>query len=261
MSNIKKFAYGVTAAVVALGLATVIGIPQVNGSQAKALSSPLLQTTPQTTAIKQHTKEVVQLNINPKRAVFVFGEILDTSAVVSQIYAMDRADNKSPIYVVLDSPGGSIMDGAKVINAIEGTTAPVNTVCVELCASMAAMIHSYGATRYMTDRTLLMYHDYSGQFQGEGAHMHSLMSAVERYTLRMNAHIAERSGANLQDLLIGELRQIWIDSEDATAAHFNDVIVSLDVAAILPRDQAQRDSLKKQLQDANKEYQELRNAK
>jgi ATP-dependent Clp protease protease subunit len=259
MSNVKKIVYGLLAGVAALIVASAVGLPQVANTGTKTLDSPLLQTTISVTKVTEHKKAVEQLVIPTSRAVFIFGPIFETAAYVSQIYAMDKKDSKAPIYVILDSPGGSILDGAKVINAIEGVTAPVNTVCVEMCASMAAMIHAYGATRYMTDRTLLMYHDYSGQFQGEGSHMHSLMSVVERYNLRMTAYIAQRAGVNLQDFIIGELRQIWIDSEDATDQHFNDKIVSFDVSSVFPKEKEANEKLKEAFKHATETYTELRN--
>lgn len=259
---IKKLVLGMVAGAVAFLLAIAISPNLVAAPTAqKTVSSPQLETVPQSTTIKAHTKTIEQLNVPADRAVFIVGPIMDMNDTVAQIYALDRKDPKSPIYLIIDSPGGSVMEGGKVISAIEGVTAPVNTVCAELCASMAAYVHSYGATRYITGNSMLMYHDYSGQFMGEGAHMHSLMSAIERFVKRLNAHVAERSGISLEKLEIGELKQIWIDSEDATEQGFNDKIASLDIAALLPKEATANQRLKQALKSANSQYEELKGLK
>lgn len=258
---IKKLALGGLAALVALVLAQAIGTRSVASSTSKTVSSPTLQVSAPETLVKPNKKTIKQLEVDATRAVFIVGPIMDMNAVVAQIYALDRANSSARISIVLDSPGGSILEGAKVISAIEGVRAPVDTICTELCASMAAMIHSYGAQRYITDHSLLMYHDWAGGFQGDGSHIGSLYAAVARFVKRMNAHISERSGIPLEKLEIGELKQIWVDSEDATDQGFNDAIVSPDIAALFPKDAVASEKLKQQFQHATEQYQELRNAR
>lgn len=261
MSNIKKLTYGLLAGLVMVGLVQAIAPRQVAGSTVKQLSSPTLSVPTSNVVVKSATKNVVQLNLDPSRVVFILGPIFDTSAVVGQIYAMDKVSHTKRIAILLSSPGGSVLEGAKVINAIEGVTAPVDTICTELCASEAAVIHSYGAIRYMTDRSFLMYHDFSGGFQGEGAHMHSLMTAIERFVQRSNVHIAERARLPLETFENSMLKQIWVDSEDATERSFNDTIASIDIEGLLPKDATNNAILREQLKHATDEYDNLRDAK
>lgn len=255
----KSFLLGFASVTFAIVLATAVSGARSTKVSAKEIDSPLLEASAPALQVSPATKTVEQLAIDPTRSVLLFGEVGNVSSVVAKIYELDRADHNKRISLVIESPGGNVISGAQVINAIEGVTAPVDTICTVMCASMAAMIHSHGVKRYMTDRTFLMYHDYAGGYQGEGAHMHSLMFAIERYLLRMNAYISQRSGMPLETLTVHELRQFWIDSEDATAQHFNDAIVSIDVNSLMPKDQASQDKIRQQLEDANKKYDGVEN--
>jgi len=231
---LKRF---IIVAILAIGLTAIVSaVKAAPTNTEKTVATATLEATQPTVNASASTKTIIQLDVPADRAVLLFGEVGDCADTVKAIYSLSKKDPTTPIYLIIDSPGGSVLGGAKVISAIEGVTAPVYTVDVGLAASMGAMIHAHGVKRFMTDRSVLMYHDYAGGVQGYGAHMTSLLTMINRYTQRMNAYIAQRAGVDLKEFQIGELKQIWLDAEDATQQHFNDGIVSLDVASLLPKD-------------------------
>src|SRR5258706_433270 len=85
------------------------------------------------------------------RQVYIYGVIDETNSpqIAQQILTLGK--DAKPMTLVINSPGGSVIDGAEIISAIEAAKGPVNTLCVQICASMAAMIHQYGAQRLMLD--------------------------------------------------------------------------------------------------------------
>lgn len=137
--------------------------------------------------------------------------------------------SKDPIWLLIDSPGGSVIDGATLISQMESSKAPVFTVCTRVCASMAAMIHSYGTKRFSTDRALLMYHPAAGSASGQVNNMVSLLKTITRFVDKLNANVIKRSKINKDEFDKLVAYELWIDSEDALEKGLIDSIVNLDV--------------------------------
>jgi ATP-dependent Clp protease protease subunit len=179
--------------------------------------------------------KVSDLKIDSKQVILLTGPIgmpsLFSGAsnldIPSRILALSK--NHKPIYLLIDSPGGSVMDGAMIISAMQGAGVPVYTVCTKLCASMAFIIHQYGTKRFMIDRAVLMAHPASAGVEGTIEQMHSRLAFLERFTGKLNAGISKRAGITSEQFKSQYLVEQWLDAEDSTASHFNDSIVTLKV--------------------------------
>jgi len=178
-----------------------------------------------TKTYKKNIKHI-ELNQNNTLTLFDVVEPANSSALAQQITAMDDG-SEDPLYLLIDSPGGSAFYGAKIISAIEASIRPVYTVCVGTCASMGAMIHSYGVKRMGTDRSVLMYHPAAGQYEGKAPNMASLMATVNRYVHKMEVNVFKRAKMSREEYLQHILVDYWIDTEDAKAAGLLDELVVL----------------------------------
>lgn len=174
------------------------------------------------------SKEIVNVQVPAEQVVALVGEIGNEALSVANEIT-EKANNGSPVYLLISSPGGSVLDGALIINAIEAAPVPVYTVCMDLCASMAAIIHQYGSNRFMVDRSILMFHDAAGQFQGYFPHINSRFTAVDRYINRFNSYISTRTGMPFEDLAQAEHTEMWLDAEDSLARKFTDKLVYIQV--------------------------------
>jgi ATP-dependent Clp protease, protease subunit len=171
------------------------------------------------------TKDVTRIDLPKDRTVLITGPIEDTTATVAKL--MELGKTEEPIYLVLNSPGGSVLDGAAVITALEAAKGPVYTVCNQLCASMAAMIFEHGTQRYAVDRSFIMMHPASGGAQGEVDKMVSRLSAIQRYVGKMEAYIATRAGISFERYKQLSGIEFWIDSEDAVNSGLVDKVVAI----------------------------------
>lgn len=66
---------------------------------------------------------------------------------------------KKRIQVWINSPGGSVVDGYAIYNAILKSKTPVDTYCVGIAASIAGVLFQAGRKRVMCDYGILMYHN------------------------------------------------------------------------------------------------------
>lgn len=129
---------------------------------------------------------------------------------------------------MIDSPGGSVVDGSQLISFMEASSVPIHTVCLKLCASMGFVIHQYGKTRLAVDRSFLMAHPASGGTRGQLDNMISQLNALQRYVTKSNNYIATRSGKTLAEFKELWAFEMWKDAEDSKELGFLDNIVSLN---------------------------------
>lgn len=186
--------------------------------------------TPQTTELVKNIKVIKNLNLHSDRTVFLFGAVNDnTTPLANEIDRMNSNDENEPIILLINSPGGSVITGATLVNKLETSKAPIYTVCYQLCASMAAIIHQYGKKRYALDRSILMFHRARTGAQGYVEEINSLMKTLTRYIDKFTIHIALRVKITPEDFRRRMADEYWIDSEDAIKENFVDGLVNLNL--------------------------------
>lgn len=179
------------------------------------------------TASAEPAKDILNLKPEAKNIVYVKGQVgAETDGVAAEISRLS-AKGEGPTFLLIDSPGGSVLDGALILSAMEASKVPVYTVCLSLCASMAAVIHQYGSKRYAIDRSILMFHPASGGVQGTLEQQAARLNTITRYVYKMNAYIAKKANLTLEKYNALTVSELWIDAEDAMKQGFVDGIVSL----------------------------------
>lgn len=172
------------------------------------------------------TKEIKTLQLNPKRTIIINEQIgIYSERLADEI--LEMGDSSEPIVILINSPGGSVFSGEKIVSAIEAVKSDVYTVCDGMCASMAAIIHQYGTKRFATDRSVLMFHDAAGGIQGRLSEMLSLLSMIKRKIDKANHYIANRSKLSYEEFVRLGSSNYWIDAEDSLEKGFVDDLVRL----------------------------------
>ena len=99
--------------------------------------------------------------------VFTLGYIDGESAceLIGLIYEVNKEDrnkaveNRDPIQLLINSPGGSVYDGMAIVDAIEQSQTPIHMHILGQAQSMAFAIATCGDYRYATKRATFMYHE------------------------------------------------------------------------------------------------------
>lgn len=213
-----------------LGLGLVLTGTLGISSKKEKLQDREIVTAPATSScslpeVKASKLILKQIDLDPARTVYINGEIVDEGmeGITKKVIVLGR--DTAPIYVVLNSPGGSVSAGEKFISAMQSARGPVYTICDGLCASMAAIITEYGTKRYATNRSILMFHDAAGGFQGYVSHMKSQLQLIDRKVEKMDNFICLRIKIPCGQYKQGKLAQIWVDAEDGFV---DEVITSLE---------------------------------
>lgn len=158
----------------------------------------------------------------------LYGPVTDQSAtqVIAQIQQANKDEpNGQPIILFIDSPGGSITAGWRIIDAMAASRKPVWTVCVSLCASMAAIEFEYGAQRGILPHAVLMFHHESGGAEGSAEQILAQGTVMRRQIVEIEEHIAKLARMPVREFREKETAQWWLLADDAIKAHLADIIL------------------------------------
>ena len=84
--------------------------------------------------------------LSEKREVFLVGEITDETAksLIAKLLYIDSIDNKEPIRLYIDSPGGLVTAGLSICDTIQYVKSDVITICNRKSSGIATLILSSG---------------------------------------------------------------------------------------------------------------------
>ena len=117
------------------------------------------------------------------RIILIFGEITDATAssVIAQLLYLESVDEKSPISIYINSPGGSVSAGLAIYDVMKFIKPDVSTIGMGLCASMGAFLLASGtqSMRYSLPHTKIMIHQPLGGASGQAT---DIMIVAEEIT-------------------------------------------------------------------------------
>lgn len=141
-----------------------------------------------------------------ERRIFLDGDINSENCtdIIKALMLMDSQAHDKEITLYINSPGGDCENGLALYDAIRITRSKVRTVCMGLCASMAAVIYLAADKREILPHSRIMIHDPSfgnADFSGQKS------KEIEKHLVGLNkmrdtlaSIIAERTGKSLEEI-------------------------------------------------------------
>lgn len=145
-----------------------------------------------------------QLNLTPENTVTYRGEINSASATAVMLELQRLSDERGkkdyPIYLVLDSGGGSIYAGDFFIQYMR-TLKNIHTISIFSASMAAGIVEAVEGRRYITRNGVLMFHRAKGSFDGqfEEGEVESQLRLWKAIVLNMESINAARCGLPLAD--------------------------------------------------------------
>jgi ATP-dependent Clp protease protease subunit len=83
----------------------------------------------------------------PARRLYLFDAVTDKSAnaLVKELHDLERQAPGAPIELYVNSDGGDLVAGLAVVDTMRQLSAPIHTVCIGRCRSVAAAVLAAGA--------------------------------------------------------------------------------------------------------------------
>ena len=153
------------------------------------------------------------------RIIFLGEEVNATTAslIVAQLLYLEAQDPDKEIQLYINSPGGSITDGMAIYDTMQYIKCDVSTICVGMCASMAAFLLNAGAKgkRLALPNAEIMIHQPSAGTQGQVTDMAIHLRRFEIIKKRMNRIMAENTGKSIEEITTACERDNFMQAEEA----------------------------------------------
>ena len=123
------------------------------------------------------------------------------SRVVDQIQYFNNKNSTHPIFIVIDqSPGGSVLAGWDILQAMERSKAPVYVVVKRYAASMAALITTLANKSYIYPNAIILHHQPYCWGGGNVREQKESYEFIEKMWQRLGGTLAKKMGISLKEL-------------------------------------------------------------
>lgn len=140
-----------------------------------------------------------------------------------------KGESTDPIYLVLQTPGGSVSSGINLIEYMSSLRRPVHSVA-NFAASMGFHILENSPKRYITKYGTIMSHRASGGFQGDiPQQVKSRFKHITDLLEKMDDQVISRTSGKFNKKTYAELirDEYWAVGSNAVNDGFVDEVVSL----------------------------------
>lgn len=153
------------------------------------------------------------------RIVFLTGQINDDIAntIVAQLIFLEAKDPKKEIQLYINSPGGSVSAGLAIYDTIKFISCPVSTICIGLCASMAAVLLGAGekGKRFCLPNGEVMIHQPLGGTQGQATDIEISAKHIIKTKAKMITILSESTGQTEEKIRQDSDRDYYMSSQEA----------------------------------------------
>ena len=156
-----------------------------------------------------------------ERIIFLPTFIEDELAnlVIAQMLFLEAEDPDKDIYLYINSPGGIVSAGMAIYDTMQHITAPVNTICMGMAASMGSFLLTAGrkGKRSALPHSRIMIHQPSGGAQGTAADIEIQAREILYLRTKLNSLYSLHTGQPVEAIERDMDRDRFMSAEEAMA--------------------------------------------
>ena len=164
------------------------------------------------------------------RIILLNGEINDDLAniIVAQLLYLD-SENNEDINLYINSPGGSITSGMAIYDTMNFIKSDVSTICIGMCASMAAFLLSSGkkGKRLALPNSEIMIHQPLGGAQGQATEIKIAAERILKLKDKLNKILAKNTNQPLKKIEEDTERDHFLEAEEAKEYGLIDKVIEI----------------------------------
>ena len=162
----------------------------------------------------------IYTRLGVERILFLGGEVSDgvANSLVAQMLYLDSEDNSKPIYLYINSPGGSVTAGLAIYDTMQYVKSDVVTICVGLAASMGAFLLGAGTKgkRLALPHARIMIHQpLGGTSQRQASDIEIEAREILRIKDMLNQSMADMTGQSLEKITKDTDRDYFLSAAEA----------------------------------------------
>lgn len=153
------------------------------------------------------------------RIIFLGTPIDDTVAnlIMAQLLHLESEDPDKDVWLYINSPGGSITSLFAIYDTMQYIKPEVNTVCMGMAASAAAVILAGGerGKRFALPHARVMLHQPHGGAQGQATDIEIQAKLIIEMREQLNRILAEHTGQDYEKVAADTERDYWMLADAA----------------------------------------------
>ena len=173
------------------------------------------------------------------RIIFLGVPINDdvSNIIIAQLLFLQADSPEKDIYLYLNSPGGIVSSGMAIYDTMQHISAPINTICMGMAASMGSFLLTAGrkGKRSALPHSRIMMHQPSGGTQGTAADIEIQAREILYLRTKLNELYARHTGQTLEQIERDMDRDRFMSAEEAKQYGLIDQVLApgaaLEVAA------------------------------
>jgi ATP-dependent Clp protease protease subunit len=154
-----------------------------------------------------------------ERIIFLTQEVDDmiANALVAYMLYLDSEDQTKPIYLYINSPGGSVTAGLAIYDTMQHIKSEVVTICLGLAASMGAFLLASGAKgkRLALPHSRIMIHQVLTGFRGQATDIEIEARRTLQIRQQLDEMLALHTGKSLEQIRKDTDRDYFLSAEEA----------------------------------------------
>ena len=162
------------------------------------------------------------------RIIMIYGEIDDnvSNIVVAELLYLDSINNDD-ISLYINSNGGSITAGMAIYDTMNFIKSDVSTICIGMCASMAAFLLSSGkkGKRYSLKNSEIMIHQPVGGASGQATEIKIAADRILKIRKNMNKILSLNTNKDIKTIKKDTERDNFMSSYEALSYGIIDKIL------------------------------------
>jgi ATP-dependent Clp protease protease subunit len=173
----------------------------------------------------------IYTRLGVERILFLGSEVNDAIAnsLVAQMLYLDSEDNSKPIYLYINSPGGSVTAGLAIYDTIQYVKSDVVTICVGLAASMGAFLLGAGTKgkRLALPHSRIMIHQpLGGTSQRQASDIEIEAREILRIKDMLNKSMSDMTGQELAKIEKDTDRDYFMSAAEAVEYGLIDRVIA-----------------------------------
>ena len=173
----------------------------------------------------------IYTRLGVERILFLGSEVNDgiANSLVAQMLYLDSEDSSKPIYLYINSPGGSVTAGLAIYDTIQYVKSEVVTICVGLAASMGAFLLAAGTKGKrvaLTHSRIMIHQPLGGTSRRQASDIEIEAREILRMKDQLNKQLADMSGQTIEKITKDTDRDYFLSAEDAKAYGLIDRVIS-----------------------------------
>ena len=173
----------------------------------------------------------IYTRLGVERILFLGQEVNDgiANSLVAQMLYLDSDDNTKPIYLYINSPGGSVTAGLAIYDTIKYVKSDVVTICVGLAASMGAFLLGAGTKgkRVALPHSRIMIHQpLGGTSQRQASDIEIEAREILRIKDMLNHSMSDMTGQSFEKIEKDTDRDYFLSAEEAKNYGLIDRVIS-----------------------------------